>query len=132
MEQVNRQEKQRQQNDKRLIIKFLQGIAFATLLFMIIFAIHLIMAYCIRPKPFINYAIVFDAGSSHTEMFVYSWPADKSDGLGTTSAVSEFFVCQLERIIKHDPIKRIGLLNLKLYLILKKILIYYKIIFGLV
>ena len=106
MEQLNRQAKQRQHNDKRSIIKFLQGIAFSILIFAIIFAIHLITAYCIRLKPFTNYAIVFDAGSSHTEMFVYDWPADKSHGLGTTSAVNEFFVCQLERIIINDPIKR--------------------------
>ena len=86
------------------IINFLQGIAFTLLLFAIILAIYLIVLYHTRLTPFTNYAIVFDAGSSHTEMFVYYWPADKSDGLGTTSTVNEFFVCPIASIT-IDPKK---------------------------
>jgi Golgi nucleoside diphosphatase len=93
------------QNYIQSIINFLQGIAFTLLIFAIILAIYLIILYHTRLTPFTNYAIVFDAGSSHTEMFVYYWPADKSDGLGTTSAVNELFVCPLEAIHINNPTK---------------------------
>ncbi|UJR14965.1 hypothetical protein I4U23_001944 [Adineta vaga] len=87
------------------IIKFLQGIAFTILIFAIILAIYLLTLYHTRLTPFVNYAIVFDAGSSHTEMFVYHWPADKSDGLGTTSTVNQFFVCPIKATIINDTNK---------------------------
>jgi apyrase len=97
----------------RAIINFLQGIAFTLLIFTIILAIYLIILYHIRLTPFMNYAIVFDAGSSHTEMFVYQWPADKSDGLGTTSTVDEYFVCPLKVLIPSDPMKKGEITKLK-------------------
>lgn len=82
----------------RSIINFLQGVAFILCLFAIIFAIYFIILYHGRQQPDTNYAIVFDAGSSHTEMFVYYWPADKSDGLGTTSSVNQYFTCPLKAV----------------------------------
>jgi len=93
------------QNYIRSIINFLQGIAFTIFIFVSILAIYLIILYSTRLTPIMNYAIVFDAGSSHTEMFVYHWPADKSDGLGTTSKVNELFVCPLPVIFINDTIK---------------------------
>jgi len=94
------------QNYIQSIINFLQGIAFTLLIFAIILTIYLINLYHIRLAPFTNYAIVFDAGSSHTEMFVYNWPADKSDGLGTTSSVNEFFVCPLRALYLNETTKK--------------------------
>jgi Golgi nucleoside diphosphatase len=97
----------------RSIINFLQGIAFTIFIFVSIFAIYLIILYSTRLTPIMNYAIVFDAGSSHTEMFVYHWPADKSDGLGTTSKVNELFVCLLPALFINDTIKNGESIKLK-------------------
>ncbi|KAI0986010.1 hypothetical protein GJ496_007677 [Pomphorhynchus laevis] len=38
-----------------------------------------------------SYAIVFDAGSSHTQMIIYRWPGDKSNGKAGTSLVEEVY-----------------------------------------
>ena len=95
------------------VIKFAQGIAFTILVFAIILAIYLITLYHTRLTPFVNYAIVFDAGSSHTEMFVYHWPADKSDGLGTTSSVNQLFTCHLDALEKNDTNRVGGTIKLK-------------------
>ena len=103
----------RRQHRIRSIIHFCQGIAVTLFSFAIIVAIYLTVLYQARIVPLINYAIVFDAGSSHTEMFVYQWPADKSDGLGTTSTVNEFFVCPLAGIYAGDPKKSGDSIKLK-------------------
>lgn len=95
----------RHQHRIRSIIHFCQGIAVTLFSIAIIVAIYLTVLYQARIVPLINYAIVFDAGSSHTEMFVYHWPADKSDGLGTTSTVNELFVCPLASIYASDSTK---------------------------
>ena len=105
MMHMERHKQQQRPHYVRNIMNFLQGIAFTLFLFAIILAIYLIIIYHTRLTPFINYAIVFDAGSSHTEMFVYHWPADKSDGLGTTSTVNEFFVCPLAAIYTNGTTK---------------------------
>lgn len=97
MEERNQQNKQRQ-TYIRSIMNFFQGVAFTVFVFTILLIIYLLVSYCTRLKSFTNYAIVFDAGSSHTEMFVYHWPADKSDGLGTTSTVNEYFTCSLSGV----------------------------------
>uniref|UniRef100_A0A8C2NXN0 apyrase n=1 Tax=Capra hircus TaxID=9925 RepID=A0A8C2NXN0_CAPHI len=36
----------------------------------------------IREPPALKYGIVLDAGSSHTAMFIYKWPADKENDTG--------------------------------------------------
>ncbi|XP_028271043.1 ectonucleoside triphosphate diphosphohydrolase 2-like [Parambassis ranga] len=38
------------------------------------------------------YGIVLDAGSSHTSMFIYKWPADKQNGTGIVSQHNECHV----------------------------------------
>lgn len=43
--------------------------------------------------PSSQYGIVLDAGSSHTAMFIYKWPADKENDTGV---VSEHSVCDVE------------------------------------
>jgi len=109
----DQQHTRKRQHRIRSIINFLQGIAFTLFIFAIIVAIYLIVIYRARVKPFINYAIVFDAGSSHTEMFVYNWPADKSNGLGTTSTVNEYFVCPLAGVYTNGPKKSSDSIKLK-------------------
>jgi hypothetical protein len=103
----------RRQHRIRSIINFLQGTALTLFLFAVIVGIYLTVIYRARVIPFINYAVVFDAGSSHTEMFVYHWPADKSDGLGTTSTVNELFVCPLAAIYTDDSKKSGSSIKLK-------------------
>jgi hypothetical protein len=98
---------------RRSLVNFFQGIAFTLLISAIFIGIYLTIVYRARIPPFINYAIVFDAGSSHTEMFVYHWPADKSDGLGTTSSVNELFVCPLESVFYDDSTKKGDKVKLK-------------------
>ncbi|XP_070374406.1 ectonucleoside triphosphate diphosphohydrolase 8 isoform X1 [Equus asinus] len=41
----------------------------------------------------IKFGIVFDAGSSHTSLFVYQWPADKENDTGV---VSQALACQVK------------------------------------
>ena len=101
----DQQEIRKRQHRIRSLIHFFQGIAVTLFLSAIIVAIYLTVIYRARVAPFINYAVVFDAGSSHTEMFVYHWPADKSDGLGTTSTVNELFVCPLAAVYTEDSVK---------------------------
>ncbi|XP_034520752.1 ectonucleoside triphosphate diphosphohydrolase 2 isoform X2 [Ailuropoda melanoleuca] len=36
----------------------------------------------VRELPALKYGIVLDAGSSHTSMFIYKWPADKENDTG--------------------------------------------------
>ncbi|CAF91655.1 unnamed protein product, partial [Tetraodon nigroviridis] len=38
------------------------------------------------------YGIVLDAGSSHTSLFIYKWPADKENGTGVVTQHSECHV----------------------------------------
>jgi len=110
---MEEQKQKQKQYYIRSIINFLQGIAFTIFLFAVILLIYLIIIYHTRLTPFVSYAIVFDAGSSHTEMFVYNWPADKSDGLGTTSTVSEYFTCVLMGVNYSDPIRNGESIKLK-------------------
>nr|XP_056716504.1 ectonucleoside triphosphate diphosphohydrolase 2 [Euleptes europaea] len=47
----------------------------------------------LREEPAFKYGIVLDAGSSHTAMFVYKWPAGKENNTGI---VSEHSMCDVE------------------------------------
>ncbi|TSV94905.1 Ectonucleoside triphosphate diphosphohydrolase 2 [Bagarius yarrelli] len=46
----------------------------------------------VKESPKYMYGIVLDAGSSHTAMFVYKWPADKQNDTGIVSQHSECHV----------------------------------------
>ncbi|KAL0979583.1 hypothetical protein UPYG_G00186910 [Umbra pygmaea] len=45
-----------------------------------------------REPPQVMYGVVFDAGSSHTAMYIYKWPADKQNGTGIVTQHSECHV----------------------------------------
>ncbi|XP_014342004.1 ectonucleoside triphosphate diphosphohydrolase 2 [Latimeria chalumnae] len=47
----------------------------------------------VRDSPPVKYGIVLDAGSSHTTMYVYKWPADKENDTGI---VSEHTMCNVD------------------------------------
>ncbi|XP_044848426.1 ectonucleoside triphosphate diphosphohydrolase 2 isoform X2 [Mauremys mutica] len=47
----------------------------------------------LREPPAFKYGIVLDAGSSHTAMFIYKWPADKENDTGI---VSQHSMCDVE------------------------------------
>ncbi|XP_055456230.1 ectonucleoside triphosphate diphosphohydrolase 2 isoform X2 [Psammomys obesus] len=47
----------------------------------------------VREPPALKYGIVLDAGSSHTSMFVYKWPADKENDTGI---VGQHSSCDVE------------------------------------
>ncbi|KAG8518641.1 Ectonucleoside triphosphate diphosphohydrolase 2 [Galemys pyrenaicus] len=47
----------------------------------------------VREPPALQYGIVLDAGSSHTSVFVYKWPADKENDTGI---VSQHSTCDVE------------------------------------
>ncbi|XP_016426664.1 ectonucleoside triphosphate diphosphohydrolase 2-like [Sinocyclocheilus rhinocerous] len=46
----------------------------------------------IREPPEYMYGIVLDAGSSHTALYIYRWPADKLNGTGVVTQHSECHV----------------------------------------
>ncbi|XP_067087399.1 ectonucleoside triphosphate diphosphohydrolase 2-like [Osmerus mordax] len=48
--------------------------------------------YDVRESPENMYGVVLDAGSSHTTMFIYKWPADKVNGTGIVTQHSECHV----------------------------------------
>ena len=39
------------------------------------------------PLCLLQYGLVFDAGSTHTALYIYRWPADKENGTGIVSQV---------------------------------------------
>lgn len=40
-----------------------------------------------RPLFLPQYGLVFDAGSTHTALYIYRWPTDKENGTGIVSQV---------------------------------------------
>uniref|UniRef100_A0A8U7N2G2 Ectonucleoside triphosphate diphosphohydrolase 8 n=1 Tax=Corvus moneduloides TaxID=1196302 RepID=A0A8U7N2G2_CORMO len=42
--------------------------------------------------PAKDYGLVFDAGSTHTSLYIYRWPADKENGTGIVSQVEACYV----------------------------------------
>ncbi|XP_047426690.1 ectonucleoside triphosphate diphosphohydrolase 2 [Mugil cephalus] len=46
----------------------------------------------VREAPGFRYGIVLDAGSSHTALYIYKWPADKQNGTGVVTQHSECHV----------------------------------------
>nr|XP_046231926.1 ectonucleoside triphosphate diphosphohydrolase 2 [Scatophagus argus] len=46
----------------------------------------------IQEPPGFMYGIVLDAGSSHTALYIYKWPADKQNGTGVVTQHSECHV----------------------------------------
>jgi hypothetical protein len=55
------------------------------------------------PCPHLQYGIVLDAGSSHTSMFVYKWPADKENDTGIVGQHSSCDVQGERRPPQQEP-----------------------------
>nr|XP_055036226.1 ectonucleoside triphosphate diphosphohydrolase 2 [Misgurnus anguillicaudatus] len=69
-------------------------VALATLLLFAIVSILLLTVHIdeMKEPPEYMYGIVLDAGSSHTAMYIYRWPADKLNGTGVVTQHSECHV----------------------------------------
>ncbi|XP_063291239.1 ectonucleoside triphosphate diphosphohydrolase 1 isoform X1 [Pelobates fuscus] len=69
---------------------FILGVLFA------LAVIALIITAVVQNKPLpenIKYGIVLDAGSSHTSLYIYNWPAEKENDTGVVKQVEE---CKVE------------------------------------
>uniref|UniRef100_H3CHH8 Ectonucleoside triphosphate diphosphohydrolase 2 n=1 Tax=Tetraodon nigroviridis TaxID=99883 RepID=H3CHH8_TETNG len=70
----------------------------AVLVVLLVFALLLTVLLLTVPTedihgaPGFMYGIVLDAGSSHTSLFIYKWPADKENGTGVVTQHSECHV----------------------------------------
>ncbi|XP_023581248.1 ectonucleoside triphosphate diphosphohydrolase 8 isoform X2 [Trichechus manatus latirostris] len=76
---------------KNRVLTVLLGVAAASGLTTLI--LFLVEATRILLPADSKFGIVFDAGSSHTSLFVYKWPADKENNTGV---VSQALACQVE------------------------------------
>ncbi|KAM9207612.1 ectonucleoside triphosphate diphosphohydrolase 8 isoform 2-T2 [Dugong dugon] len=76
---------------KNRVLTVLLGVAAASGLTSLI--LFLVEATSILLPADTKFGIVFDAGSSHTSLFVYKWPADKENNTGV---VSQALACQVE------------------------------------
>lgn len=64
--------------------------AFGLLLLALIGILLLVLPTTVLEKPpEYEYGIVLDAGSSHTSMYIYKWPADKQNGTGIVTQHDE-------------------------------------------
>ncbi|XP_051278289.1 ectonucleoside triphosphate diphosphohydrolase 2 [Dicentrarchus labrax] len=74
-----------------MALRYCQVIFAAVLLLLAFVGILLVVlpAKEIEMPPEDMYGIVLDAGSSHTSMYIYKWPADKQNGTGIVSQHSE-------------------------------------------
>ncbi|XP_030888291.1 ectonucleoside triphosphate diphosphohydrolase 8 isoform X3 [Leptonychotes weddellii] len=76
---------------KKRVLTALLGAAAASGLTMLI--LLLVEATSVLLPADTKFGIVFDAGSSHTSLFVYRWPADKENNTGV---VSQALACQVK------------------------------------
>ncbi|GAB0198329.1 ectonucleoside triphosphate diphosphohydrolase 8 [Grus japonensis] len=68
--------------------KAIAGLLAATCVFSIIALIlSVVNVKDVFLPPSIKYGLVFDAGSTHTALYIYRWPADKENGTGIVSQV---------------------------------------------
>lgn len=68
--------------------KAVAGLLAATCVFSIIALIlSVVDVKVVFLPPSIKYGLVFDAGSTHTALYIYRWPADKENGTGIVSQV---------------------------------------------
>ena len=76
---------------KERVFMALLGVAAASGLTMLV--LILVKAINVLLPADTKFGIVFDAGSSHTSLFVYQWPANKEKDTGV---VSQALTCQIE------------------------------------
>uniref|UniRef100_A0A8C7AY55 Ectonucleoside triphosphate diphosphohydrolase 8 n=1 Tax=Neovison vison TaxID=452646 RepID=A0A8C7AY55_NEOVI len=76
---------------KKRVLAALQGAAVASGLTTLI--LILVEATSVLLPAETKFGVVFDAGSSHTSLFVYQWPADKENNTGV---VSQALACQVK------------------------------------
>ncbi|XP_025058849.1 ectonucleoside triphosphate diphosphohydrolase 8 isoform X3 [Alligator sinensis] len=62
-------------------------LAVATVLGMAALILSLVKVTDVSLPPRTKYGMVFDAGSSHTALYIYQWPADKENNTGIVSQV---------------------------------------------
>uniref|UniRef100_A0A8C8BRW9 Ectonucleoside triphosphate diphosphohydrolase 8 n=1 Tax=Otus sunia TaxID=257818 RepID=A0A8C8BRW9_9STRI len=68
--------------------KTVAGLLAATCVFSIIALIlSVVNVKDVFLPPITKYGLVFDAGSTHTALYIYRWPADKENGTGIVSQV---------------------------------------------
>ena len=60
----------------------------------------------LRPQ----FGIVLDAGSSHTNLYIYKWPAEKENDTGVVHQLQE---CQVKGEMKAREVGRMGLEGLR-------------------
>ncbi|KAA8592114.1 ectonucleoside triphosphate diphosphohydrolase 2 isoform X1 [Etheostoma spectabile] len=74
-----------------MALRYSQTLPAVVLLILAIVGILLVVlpAKNVETPPEYMYGIVLDAGSSHTSMYIYKWPADKQNGTGIVTQHSE-------------------------------------------
>lgn len=88
---------------KKSDLKIICALAITIGICSLIGIITLVVLWQTKLTPFQDYSLVIDAGSTHSKIFVYTWPADKSDGYGLTSRVHQVKSCT----IPYGPITTI-------------------------
>lgn len=73
------------------------NVAFVGIFHRNVLNLHFIFSY-MCPCFQLQYGIVLDAGSSHTALFIYKWPAGKENGTGVVTQHSE---CQAKGIFLY-------------------------------
>ncbi|XP_019365962.1 PREDICTED: ectonucleoside triphosphate diphosphohydrolase 8-like [Gavialis gangeticus] len=67
--------------DVRCVLAVVTGLGIAALI------LSLVKVTDVSLPPRTKYGMVFDAGSSHTALYIYQWPADKENNTGIVSQV---------------------------------------------
>ncbi|XP_044162310.1 ectonucleoside triphosphate diphosphohydrolase 8-like [Bufo gargarizans] len=78
-------------DSKQIVLLLLLVVTVISILIALI--LSLVTSVDIPLSPGTKYGMVFDAGSSHTALYIYQWPADKENDTGV---VSQTHVCEVE------------------------------------
>ncbi|KAJ8414075.1 hypothetical protein AAFF_G00066730 [Aldrovandia affinis] len=75
---------------QHLVVALVSAVGCMSLIALIL---ALVQHNSVKPLSSFQYGMVFDAGSTHTSLFVYTWPGDKENNTGV---VSQVLVCDVE------------------------------------